>query len=77
MKQLVKALSHDGLFPEYIERNITRISIEKLKASIFDGLQRWQLINDDGLTTLMNELEYNWTVKIFCVTKRPKIMKNW
>lgn len=46
MKQLVKALSHDVLFPEYIERNITRISIEKLKASIFDGLQRWQLINE-------------------------------
>jgi hypothetical protein len=46
MKQFVKVLSKDGLCIEYIVHKLPGLTMEKLKAEIFDGPQIIQLIND-------------------------------
>jgi hypothetical protein len=57
MKQFVKALNKDGLCLEYITHKLPGLSMEKLKARIFDGPQIRQLINDPHFITSMNEIE--------------------
>ena len=46
MKQFVKALNRDGNRFGYLPRKFPGISTEKLKAGIFDGPQRRQLVKD-------------------------------
>jgi hypothetical protein len=57
MKQFVKALNKDGLCIEYIVHKLPGLSMEKLKAGIFDVPQIRQLINDRHFIALMNEIE--------------------
>jgi hypothetical protein len=57
MKQFVQALNKNGLGIEYIARKLSGLTMEKLKAVIFDGPQIRQLINDPHFITSMNEIE--------------------
>jgi hypothetical protein len=57
MKQFVKALNKDGLCIEYIAHKLPGITMENLKAGIFDGPQIRQLINDPHFITSINEIE--------------------
>jgi hypothetical protein len=57
MKQFVKALNKDGLCIEYIVHKLPGLTMEKLKAGIFDGPQIRKLINDPHFITSMNEIE--------------------
>lgn len=57
MKQFVKALNQDGQCFLYICQKMTALSIEKIKAGIFDGPQIRQLMNDPLFERSMNEEE--------------------
>jgi hypothetical protein len=57
MKQFVKALNKDGSCIEYIAHKLPGLTMEKLKAGIFDGPQIRQLINDPHFIASMNEIE--------------------
>jgi hypothetical protein len=57
MKQSLKVLNKDGLCTEYIAHKLPGLTMEKLKAGIFDGPQIRQLINDPHFITSMNEIE--------------------
>jgi hypothetical protein len=57
MKQFVNALNKDGLCIEYIAHKLPGLTMEKLKAGIFDGPQIRQLINDPHFITSINEIE--------------------
>jgi hypothetical protein len=57
MKQFVKALNKDGSCIEYIVHKLPGLTMEKLKAGIFDGPQIRQLINDPHFIPSMNEIE--------------------
>jgi hypothetical protein len=57
MKQFVKSLNKDGSCIEYIAHKLPGITIDKLKARRFDGLQIRQLINDPHFIASMNEIE--------------------
>ena len=59
MKQFVKALDKDGPCFGYIRIKMPQISIEKLKAGIFDGPQIRQLTKDPAFVKSMNEIEKN------------------
>ena len=62
MKQFVKALDKNGSCFLYLVENMPQLSIEKIKAGIFDGPQIRQLINDTAFLQLMNEVELKaWT----------------
>ena len=50
-------MNKDGLCIEYIAHKLPGLTMEKLKAGIFDGPQSRQLINDPHFITSMNEIE--------------------
>jgi hypothetical protein len=56
MKQFVKALNKDGSCIEYIAHKLPGLTMEKLKAGIFDCPQTRQLINDPHFIASMNEI---------------------
>ena len=57
MKQFVKAMDQNSSGFEYIARKMPGVSIEKLKAGIFDGPQIRELINDSKFTDSLNNAE--------------------
>jgi hypothetical protein len=57
MKQFVKALNKDGTCFNYLCRKFPELSIDKLKAGIFDGPQIRKLINDPNFIDSMNKTE--------------------
>jgi hypothetical protein len=57
MKQFVKALNKDGSCIEYIAPKLPGLTMEKLKAGIFDGPQIRQLINEPHFIESVNEIE--------------------
>jgi hypothetical protein len=59
MKQFVKSLNKDGLCFDFIACKFPGLSMEKLKAGIFDGPQIRQLIHDSTFLDSMNEMEFN------------------
>ena len=59
IKQLVKALDKDGECFKYICRLFPRLSIEKLEAGIFDGLDIRKLMQDENFILSMYPLEAN------------------
>ena len=78
MKQLVKAFEKDGDCFKYICIKFSGLTIEKLKAGIFDGPQIRKFMNDANFCNFMNPAELSaWTafmnvVKIFLgKTKAP------
>ena len=77
MKQFVKALEKDGDRFKYICMKFSGLTIEKVKAGIFYGLQVRQLINDANFCNFMNSAELSaWTaftnvVKFLGKTKAP------
>jgi hypothetical protein len=70
MKQFVKALNKDGSCIEYIAHKLPGLTMEKLKAGIFDGPQISQLINDPHFIASMNEIEScAWSLFVLVVRK--------
>ena len=57
IKQFTKALDKDGDCFTYLCQAFPGLTMEKLKAGIFDGLQIRQLIRDPELENSMNEVE--------------------
>ena len=57
MKQFVKALDKHGDCFKYICRSFPGLSMEKLKAGIFDGPQIRKLIMDSNFTKCINAAE--------------------
>ena len=57
MKQFVKALDKDGDCFNYIAKIFSALSMEKLKALIFDGSQIRKLMQDQTFTARMTEAE--------------------
>ena len=53
MKQFVKALDEDGDCFNYIVKTFPGLSMEKLEAGIFDGLQIRKLMQDQIFTARM------------------------
>ena len=82
MKQFLKALEKDGDCFKYICMKFSGLTIERLKAGIFDGTQIRQLMNDANFCNFMNSAELSaWTaftnvVKLFLgKTKAPNLLK--
>ena len=59
MKQFVKALPNEGDCLKYLILAFPGLSIEKIKAGVFDGPQIRQLIKDEHFIGTMSELEKN------------------
>ena len=59
MKQFVKALPNEGNCLKYLILAFPGLSIEKIKASVFDVPQIWQLIKDEHFIGTMSELKKN------------------
>lgn len=57
MKQFVKALDKNGLCFAYIGKKMPQLSMEKIKAGIFDGPQIRQLIKDPDFINSMIKIE--------------------
>ena len=57
MKQFTRALDKDGRCFNYLCRAFPQLTIEKLKASIFDGPQIRQLMKDTEFQNSVNTLE--------------------
>ena len=57
IKQLTKALDKDGDCFTYLCQAFPGLTMEKLKADIFDGPQIWLLIRDTEFENSMNEVE--------------------
>ncbi|GFX51572.1 uncharacterized protein TNCV_5012761 [Trichonephila clavipes] len=57
MKQLVKALGKSGECFTFLSRKFHGLSIEKLKAGIFDGPQIRQLVKDSNFVKSTTEVE--------------------
>ena len=80
MKQFVKALDKNGSCFLYLAENMPQLSIEKIKARIFDGPQIRQLIIDTAFLQSMNEVELKaWTsfvavIEIFLAITNQKII---
>lgn len=78
MKQFVKALDKDGDCFTYICRALPKLSMEKLKAGVFNGPQIRQLVKDNNFVKSMTENEKNaWTsfvsvIKNFLGNKRSE-----
>ena len=53
MKQFVKALDKNGDYFNYIAKTFPGLSMEKLKADIFDGPQVRKLMQDQTFTARM------------------------
>ena len=56
IKKFVKALDKDGDL-KYICRFLPSLTIEKLKAGIFDGPQIWKLLKDKKIREVMTDSE--------------------
>ncbi|GFV07786.1 uncharacterized protein TNCV_4288161 [Trichonephila clavipes] len=56
MKQLVKALDKSGECFNFLSRKFPGLSIEKLKAGIFDRPQTGQLVKDSNFVKSMTEI---------------------
>ena len=69
MKQFVKALNKDGSSIKYIAHKFPGLTMEKLKAGIFDGPQIRQLINDPHFIASMNEIESSAWISFVLVVK--------
>ena len=54
MKQIVKALNKERFWFDYICRTFPALSMEKLKADIFDGLQIRKLMKDPQFQDSVN-----------------------
>ena len=68
IKQFTKALDKDGDCFTYLCQAFPRLTMEKLKAGIFDDPQIWQLIRDPEFENLMNEVELEaWKVFVLVV----------
>ena len=59
MKQFVKVLPTEGNCFKYLISAFPGLSIEKIKAGVFDGPQILQLIKDEAFIGTMSELERN------------------
>ena len=57
MKQFVKALDKHGDCFNYIVKEFPGLSMEKMKAGIFDGQQIRKLIQDQAFTSHMTAVE--------------------
>ena len=57
IKQFTKALDKDGDCFTYFCQAFAGLTMDKLKAGIFDGPQIWQLIRDTEFENSMNEVE--------------------
>ena len=57
MKQFVKALDRDGDCFNYIAKTFPGLSMEKLKAGIFDGPQILELMQDQTFTARLTVAE--------------------
>ena len=57
MKQFVKALNKEGTCFQYICKTFPGLTIEKLKAGVFDGPDIRKLIKDENFVTSMNQLQ--------------------
>lgn len=57
MKQFVKALDRNGSCFVFIANKMPHLSMEKIKAGIFDGPQIRQVITDPEFLNSMNEFE--------------------
>ena len=82
MKQFVKALEKDGDCFKYICMKFPGLTIEKLKAGIFDGPQIRKLMNDANFCNFMNPAKlsactsFTNVVKFFLgKTKAPDFKK--
>ena len=72
MKQFVKALEKNGAFFTYIVDKFPQLSLEKIRAGIFDGPQIRQLIRDPDFTNSMNYIERKfWTSFVAVVENFP------
>ena len=70
MKQFTKALDKDGDCFTYLCQAFPGLTMEKLKAGIFDGPQIWQLIRDPEFENSMNEVELEaWKAFVLVVKK--------
>ena len=68
MKQFVKALDKNGGCFKYSCRFFPGLSLEKLKAEIFDGPQIRKLISDPNFTKNMTDVELSaWSSFVFLV----------
>ena len=75
IKQLVKALYKDDECFKYICRSFPRLSIEKLKAGIFDGPDIRKLMQDENFILSMNPPEADtWRGFVGVV---QKFLGNW
>ena len=71
MKQLVKALNKEGACFKYICGKFPSLTIEKLKAGIFNGPQIRKLMNDHEFPSSMSKEEfYAWDAFV-------KVLKNF
>ncbi|XP_026829889.1 uncharacterized protein LOC105279485 isoform X2 [Ooceraea biroi] len=69
MKQFVKALDRSSDCFKYICRKFPGLSIEKLKAGIFDGPQIRKLVKDQNFTTCMTVIESDAWLSYVAVIK--------
>ena len=69
MNQFVKALDKEGSCFQYLFTSFPNLSIEKLKAGVFDGPQIRKLVNDPCFVNSMNSLEKNAWISFVDVIK--------
>ena len=69
MKEFVKALEKDGNCFYYICMKFSGLTIEKLKAGIFDGPQVRKLMNDANFCNFMNPAELSALTAFINVVK--------
>ena len=70
IKQFTKALDKDGDCFSYLCQAFERLTMDKLKAGIFDGPQIQQLIRDPEFENSMNKVELEaWKAFILLVKK--------
>ena len=62
MKQFVKALSLDSECFQYLLRNFTGLSYEKIKAGVFDGPQIGTLVRDQAFIPTVNVQKAAWFI---------------
>lgn len=69
IKQFIKALDKDGGFFTYLSHTFPGLTMDKLKAGIFDRPQLHQLIRDPESDISMNEVELETWKAIILVVK--------
>ena len=71
MKQFVRALTRDGTCFGYICRKFPGLSMEKVKAGIFDGPQIRELMRDQGFQSLINDIEESANIALYGCREFP------